>query len=104
MLIAPVLVAYGVLNLILAHLAIRAHHMLDHKIHRTIQPPWNALIESDQIWLLPVCTNGADVQLLDEGLDPSFVQNLRDVLEHSIVRSQARPPREPRVAERLVDR
>ena len=52
----------------------------------------------------PVCTNGADVPLLDEGLDTSFLQNLRNMLEHSIVCSQACPPREPRVAESLVDR
>ena len=78
--------------------------MLDHKIHCTIQPPLNTLIESDQILLLLVCTNGADVPLLDEGLDTSFLQNLRDVLEHSIVCSQACPPREPRVAEHLVYR
>ena len=65
--------------------------MQDDKIHRTIQPPWNALNESDQIRLPPVCTNGADVLLLNEGLDISFLQNLHYVLEHSIVCSQARP-------------
>ena len=64
--------------------------------------PWYAPIESDQILLPQVCTNGADVPLLDEGLDTSFLQNLRDVLEHSIVCSQACPPREPRVAKRLI--
>jgi len=103
-LITPVLVSNRVPDSILAHPAIRAHHMRDHKIHRTIQPPRNALIESDQIRLSPVCTNGADVPLLNEGLDTSFLQNLRNVLEYSIVCSQACPPREPRVAKRLVDR
>ena len=67
--------------------------MLDDKIHRTIQPPLNALTESDKILLPPVCTSGADIPLLDEGLDTSFLQNLCYVLEHSIVRSQARLPR-----------
>ena len=74
MLITLILVTYGVLNSILTHPAIRAHHMLDDKIHRTIQPPLNALTESDKILLPPVCTNGADVPLLDEGLDTSFLQ------------------------------
>ena len=104
MLITPVLVSNGVLDSILAHPAIRAHHMRDHKIHCTIPPPRNALIERDQIRLQPVCTNGVDVPLLNEGLDTSFLQDLSNVLEHSIVYSQACPPREPRVAKRLIDR
>ena len=58
----------------------------------------------DQIRLPPVCTNGADVLLLNEGLDTSFQQNLSDVLELSIVCSQGCPLREPRVAKSLVDR
>ena len=70
-LILPVLVTDCVFDSILAHPAICAHHTLDDKIRCTIQPPQNALIESDQIRLLPVCTNGADVPLLNEGLDTS---------------------------------
>ena len=98
MLITQALVADCVSDSVLPNLTACAHHMRDDKVHHTIQPPWNALIESDKILLPLVSTNGTNATLLDEGLDAIHLQNLCHVLEHSIVSCQTRPPSEPRVA------
>ena len=102
MLIRLALVANCVIDSLLANLTVHTHHVQDDQIHCTIQPPWNALIESDKIRLQLVHTVGTNALLLNEGNDASFLQNLSHVLEHSIVCCQMRPPSEPRVAKHPI--